>query len=219
MAAQGLPLGPLLVPPLEARIPRTTLKPGESVDGIISLGGHFDRAEEAVRLAQIYPAARLVMTGYGEDKAHRYARQSGISAERLLIEPDSRNTFENATFTRRILGARPGERWLLVTSPAHMPRAVGSFRKAGLDVRPWPVVTTAPEKYRFTTGVARHEWLGLFAYRLLGRTDALFPGPGHGLAERSLASGLREEKAAVPPHVFGGSFSSAPSGGWGEGPP
>jgi uncharacterized SAM-binding protein YcdF (DUF218 family) len=183
VAAWGLPIGPLLVPPLEARIPAATLQTGDSIDGIISLGGGFDRAVEAVRLAQIHPGARLVISGYGEEAAHRHAHESGISAERLVLEPGSRNTFENAVFTRRILGARPGERWLLVTSSAHMPRAIGSFRKAGLDVMPWPV-GSEPEKYRLSNGVARHEWLGLIAYRLMGRTDALFPGPRDGLVKQ-----------------------------------
>ena len=186
MAARGLPLGPLLVPPLEARIPAATLTGGEDIDGIISLGGGFDRAVEAVRLARIYPNARLVITGYGEADAHHYARASGIAAGRLTIEPASRNTFENAVFTRRLLAPRPGQRWLLVTSHAHMPRAVGSFRKAGFDVLPWPVTTALPE-YRFTNWMARHEWLGLLAYRLLGRTDAFWPGPDPGSANLTTA--------------------------------
>ena len=56
-----------------------------------------------------------------------------------------------------------------------MPRAVGCFRKAGFDVLPWPV-TTAGAKYRYAMSIAQHEWLGLIAYRLQGRTDSLVPG-------------------------------------------
>lgn len=56
--------------------------------------------------------------------------------ERVEYEEKSRNTAENATFAKEVLKPKPGDRWLLVTSAFHMPRAVGSFRKAGFDVIP-----------------------------------------------------------------------------------
>ena len=94
----------------------------------------------------------------------------------------------NAILTRRLVGPRPGETWLLVTSASHMPRAVGVFRHAGWDVVPWPVNYRtgrslavwydAPFPERLGQfEVALKEWIGLIAYRLMGRTDALFPAP------------------------------------------
>jgi uncharacterized SAM-binding protein YcdF (DUF218 family) len=68
------------------------------------------------------------------------------------------------------------ERWLLVTSASHMPRAIGAFRRNGFNVEPWPIYdleTYNPRPF----SVARHEWLGLIAYWLLGRTSALLPAP------------------------------------------
>ena len=41
--------------------------------------------------------------------------------------------------TKALLNPKPGERWLLVTSSWHMPRAVGVFRKAGFQIEPYPV--------------------------------------------------------------------------------
>ena len=82
-----------------------------------------------------------------------------------------------------------GETWLLVTSAWHMPRAVGCFRKAGFPVIPYPVDLRAPgPRYAWRgfyevarglrlTDVVTKEWVGLVAYRLMGRTDALLPGP------------------------------------------
>ncbi len=78
--------------------------------------------------------------------------------------------------------------WLLVTSASHMPRSVGCFRRAGFAVTPWPVnYSTAPGargwfEAPFAARLGQAEWaireyVGLVAYRLLGRTDALFPGP------------------------------------------
>ena len=77
---------------------------------------------------------------------------------------------------------------LLVTSAFHMPRAVGLFRKAGIDVLPWPTdyrtSGTARLAFDFTqpsanaqiATTAMREWIGLFAYYLTGRTHRLLPG-------------------------------------------
>ena len=51
----------------------------------------------------------------------------------------SRNTVENAVFSMDLAKPQPGERWLLVTSGYHMPRAIGIFRRAGFAVEPYPV--------------------------------------------------------------------------------
>jgi uncharacterized SAM-binding protein YcdF (DUF218 family) len=106
------------------------------------------------------------------------------------MDRDARNTYENAVFSKKLAAPKPGERWLLVTSAFHMPRAIGLFRKVGFTVEPYPVdwrVGRPADVFAFTqfatdgllrTDVGVREWLGLVAYRLAGRTDALFPGPG-----------------------------------------
>ena len=84
---------------------------------------------------------------------------------------------------------RPDERWLLVTSAWHMPRAVGVFRQAGFPVTAYPVdfrtggranvlrpFATLSEGLR-RLDVAAKEWAGLVGYRLTGRTGELFPRP------------------------------------------
>jgi hypothetical protein len=70
-----------------------------------------------------------------------------------------------------------------------MPRAMGAFRRAGFKVEPWPVdyrtrgradltrpFDTVSEGLR-RVDVAAREWVGLLAYRLSGRSSALFPAP------------------------------------------
>jgi uncharacterized SAM-binding protein YcdF (DUF218 family) len=106
-----------------------------------------------------------------------------------VLESSSRTTDENARFTRKLVSPKPGERWLLVTSAYHMPRSVGVFRKAGFDVEPYPVdwrtrgwIDTSMPFDRLSGGLACadtavHEWVGLLAYWMAGRSDALFPGP------------------------------------------
>jgi uncharacterized SAM-binding protein YcdF (DUF218 family) len=62
----------------------------------------------------------------------------GVPDEALWLEPESRNTYENALETKAILESRGIESILLVTSAMHMPRAYAVFAKTGLKVTPAP---------------------------------------------------------------------------------
>jgi uncharacterized SAM-binding protein YcdF (DUF218 family) len=209
------PLGNLLLYPLEQRFPPWDATSG-TPDGVIVLGGPVDpdlsaahhtpavtsspdRMITAAALARRYPDARLVYTGgsarliSNDQKEADYAAEIfeslGIAKSRLIMERLSRNTAENAAFTKDLIKPKPGERWLLVTSAFHMPRSVGLFRKVGFAVEPYPVdwrVGGPEDLYSFTnvaadglgrTDTAVREWLGLVAYRLTGRIDELLPGP------------------------------------------
>jgi uncharacterized SAM-binding protein YcdF (DUF218 family) len=73
----------------------------------------------------------------------------------------------------QLVNPQPGERWLLVTSASHVPRAMGLFRKAGFTVDPYPVDWRTrgwSDVYKLQTDwiagldltdTAAHEWLGL----------------------------------------------------------
>lgn len=211
-----LPAGNLMILPLEERYAGVTLTPGEPVAGIIMLGGFEDgwvsqgrggvglneaaeRLTEGVRLALRHPQARVVFTGGvggfitgGTDAAGpvgQLLEDYGIARDRIVLERTSRNTHENALFVKDLVAPKPGERWVLVTSAYHMPRAVGVFRHAGFDVVPYPVdfrTRGAVDLKRLferigagleRTDLAFKEWVGLAAYFLTGRTDELFPGP------------------------------------------
>ncbi len=158
------PLGVWLARPLEGRFPLPAADMAAPT-GIIVLGGSMDqlttaargqptigaapgRMTEAVALAGRFPEARLVFTGgsaavldaEGDEAAAARAvfLQLGIPPERITLERESRNTYENAVLTKAIVQPKPGERWLLVTSAWHMPRSVGIFRQAGWPVIPYP---------------------------------------------------------------------------------
>lgn len=207
-------LGAMLLNPLEERYPKPAFPP--KVDGIVVLGGGFegainlarggyelnsggDRYVEAAILARRYPAAKIVVTGgvgslilKGEgdaDTALRLFTALGVPRDRLVLENRSRNTYENAVFTKEMVTPKPGETWLLVTSAFHMPRAKALFDKAGFATVPWPVdyrtsgregvslfADNAVDALQATT-LAIREWTGLFAYWLTGRIDSPFPGP------------------------------------------
>jgi uncharacterized SAM-binding protein YcdF (DUF218 family) len=216
LAIAGLsPLGNALILPLEDRFPPWDASRGPP-DGIIMLGGAispdvsaargsvaFDDAAERVtataELARRYPAARIIVSGgsnallFDEAVEAVYAVQElvalGVAHDRITAEEQSRNTVENAVFSRLVANPKPGERWLLVTSAFHMPRAVGAFRAAGFPIEPYPVDwrTRGPKELMWpfpTVGdglkridTATHEWIGLVAYWLAGKSAELLPGP------------------------------------------
>jgi len=85
-------------------------------------------------------APSLVMSGGGtgavaEASVMRdLAREAGVPETALLLEARSRNTFENAANTARLLRDAGKSRVVLVTDRVHLPRAARLFRGAGLDV-------------------------------------------------------------------------------------
>jgi uncharacterized SAM-binding protein YcdF (DUF218 family) len=210
------PLGYFIAAPLENRFPAP---PNDFAppDGIIVLGGSVDenlsgqrgggvrfnsaaeRLTVAVELTRRFPQARLVFSGgtaallgspFTEAQVvKRFWRDMGVDVEGAIFEDRSRNTYENAVFARELAKPKPNERWLLVTSAIHMPRAVGVFRKGDFPIIPYPVDfhTTgrlddwslprhAPAALELVD-FAAHEWVGLVVYRLTGKTNALFPEP------------------------------------------
>lgn len=213
-----VPIGNTLLLPLEQRfadaVPTETA--GGPLTGIVILGGFEDgwvsssrpgltineaaeRLTEGMRLALKRPETRVIFTGgvgrlwpagvAAGGPVGALLADVGIAPDRIVLEERSRNTFENAVLTRDLVHPKPGERWLLVTSAYHMPRAVGVFRAAGFDVTPYPVdyrTRDWSDMWRLFDRIpagherldlAAREWLGLLAYRLTGRTDALLPGP------------------------------------------
>ena len=190
------PIGLALTVPLESRFFPFSLPDSRSPpDGIILLGGGGIVGIDAVsRLSQDYPKARLIFSGFDATDAIDKLRLkifAGLGGDpaRVYVESRPRTTSEDALYTAAVLRPKPTERWLLVTSALHMPRAVGCFRVAGFQVEPYPAefrtVRSQPSAGLFSPGSealndldrAAKEWIGLIAYRLMGKTDALFPGP------------------------------------------
>lgn len=215
LALGGLaPLSEALLLPLEQRFaPFPADAPAPA--GIIVLGGAVeaglseardqvvvnDAGERPIYLADLarrFPGARLVFSGGSSfigggvaeaDVISRQADVIGVPRTRLILENRSRNTYENAAFTAALVQPKPGERWLLVTSAWHMPRAIGCFRQAGFAVDAFPVdyrtrgwsdltrVNGFASDGLLQLDLAVKEWVGLAAYRWSGYTPDWLPGP------------------------------------------
>ena len=143
---------------------------------------------EAARLYRLLPGRRVVASGgipptganmRPESEVMReYLLRLGVADADIVLESSSVNTTEQA---ERVAALLPrGARVVLVTTPAHMPRASALFRSRGLDVidavssadsgiersRIWPLM---PNVYSLRASeVAAYEWLGYVFYRLRG---------------------------------------------------
>lgn len=164
--------------------------------GQISFGGAVEREIEAAALAARFPQAKVIIAGgMGSDELREADVEGellvrlGVDRSRLILERRSRNTAENLGFAFALANPTPDEVWILVTSALHMPRAMGVARRLGWTMLPFPVDYGLPQTSPGTElefdflghlgGVDRvvHQWVGLIAYRILGRTDAFYPGP------------------------------------------
>lgn len=164
----------------------------------LTIGGAVERITKSAELALANPDAKLIYTGGTASLSEPDIREAdyvvslyeslGVRAPQLLLDRDARNTWENATNSLKMAAPGPYERWILVTSAFHMPRSVGVFRAHGWEVIPYPVdYSTHPNAelkspMSFTKGLgglygAAHEWIGLIAYWLNGKSDAAFPKP------------------------------------------
>ncbi len=198
--------------PLESRFQHNPELPAK-VDGIIVLGGsvipelstewqqletysNHERLSNFLRLARLYPDAKLVFSG-GNASTDRsktteaqivetYFLQSGLSEERLFIEDKARNTAENVSYSRQLMNPQPDENWVMITTAYHIPRSMGLFCKHNWKVIPFPVDhQTLPSKlyqpdfdligHVNSLILASHEWVGLLAYYLTGKIDSIFP--------------------------------------------
>ncbi|MDR3517780.1 MAG: YdcF family protein [Azospirillaceae bacterium] len=161
------------------------------------LTGEVGRLTEALALARRHPEARLVFSGgsgrlvdSGTAEARVAAQvwaRLGVDLGTVTFEDHSRNSYENMVMTRDLVQPKPGAVWVLVTSAFHMPRAMGIVRRIGWDVVPHatdyrtgtasllPAVDLRNQLVLLS--LASREWAGLIAYRLMDRTDALWPKP------------------------------------------
>jgi len=114
----------------------------------VDLGDGADRVLHAARLYRAGKATFVIATGGNiswlggpgpESPAIATLLQEwGVPEDAILLESDSVNTLENAINTKRILDEQDLDMVLLVTSALHMPRALATFRAAGVKAVPSP---------------------------------------------------------------------------------
>ncbi len=188
--------------------PQTVIKEGKQYSVGILLGGFtmYDRfdtgyfgnnADRFIQTANLYHTGKIkkiLMTGgvgkllQNEPTEAAFVKKellrNGILAEDIIIEDRSRNTYENAIFSKRIVDSlRLDPPYALVTSALHMPRSLTVFQKAGFQS-----IDPIPCDYKVIKGrfsildlivpdirllydwqYFLHELVGLVIYRITGK--------------------------------------------------
>jgi uncharacterized SAM-binding protein YcdF (DUF218 family) len=183
-----LALPDALLRALENRYPPTVALAADEVlpyTGVVVLGGAVERQQAAVALLRQHAYLRLLFTGgdgswWGNGpseakQAEAFFTRMGVAAVRTLYERASRTTYENAALGAAVLGEDMTQRWLLITTASHMPRALATFQAVGWNVTPYPVVYRSGSRPRWTDySLARgalgwqlvlHEIVGMGAFK------------------------------------------------------
>jgi len=152
-----------------------------------------DRLFQTIRLYKLGRVDRIIFTGgsgsieFPEKReglyVQKYLREIQIPDSVMLFENDSRNTYENAIFTKKLVGdSLLNSKFLLITSAYHMPRALAVFKKAGFtNITPY-ITNKVSGVRRFTLDhlfipsidaafnlqFLLHEWVGFLMYKIKG---------------------------------------------------
>jgi uncharacterized SAM-binding protein YcdF (DUF218 family) len=198
------PFQPMLVPPAEPGVERIVVLSGYGeyhaafpVTSNLS-GETMCRLIEGARLHRLLPASRMIVSGgvvHAGDKPIAalmadFLLQLGVREGDILVEGNSRTTYENLVEVRSMVGSHP---FILVTSACDLRRASAVAHKLGMNPLPAPACFWALPHYpaemdgwqwvcSFIDGFAHpstarltriqwacHEYLGYSWYRLLNR--------------------------------------------------
>lgn len=150
--------------------------------------GAGERQTAPITLLRKNPHLKLIYTGGGIHAAGSGYSEAArakvffdaveVAGPRIQYEAASRTTYENAILSAKLPGVDLREPWVLITSAWHMPRAMGTFAKAGWNVTAYPVdfrtgLDTPLTAYSLRDGLEKwelllHECAGYLAYRAAG---------------------------------------------------
>ncbi len=152
-----------------------------------------DRLFQTLRLYKLGRVDKIIFTGgsgsleFPEKKegiyVQKYLQEIQLPDSAMMFESESKNTYENAAFTKKMLGdSLLNSNFLLVTSAVHMPRSLAVFKKAGFtNITPY-ITNRSSGIRRFTFDhllipdaeaatdlhLLLHEWVGFMMYKIKG---------------------------------------------------
>lgn len=164
---------------------------GEGGEGGIEFGGAVDRILKGMEMIRDGRANYMILSGGDGSLTQKnpsesvllktFAIKMGIPGDRIIVEPGSKNTAENASETAQIIKQYQWGNILLITSAFHMYRANGAFRNAGVEADLLPVDYNAGSSISdfrsflpSSAALAKssrvfHEILGIVAYGITGK--------------------------------------------------
>ena len=122
-------------------------------DVLLVLGGGFnERPERAAELFKEGVAPRVLVSGFGDCKESvQFLEKTGVPADVITEEGNSRNTLENATFSIPLLRLMGAHEIVIVTSWYHTRRAMGCFEHLAPEIKFYSRPSYA--------GYQRQEWI------------------------------------------------------------
>lgn len=172
-----------------------TSNPYKSPKDRVYIAKGSDRILHALMLYRQGKIKKIIITGgvttvFGrtlESEARQLARilrDAKVPEKDIILEEKAKNTYENAKFTAKILKKRfPKQKYILITSAFHLPRAEACFMKQNIKVTPFAVdfyTVDSSESWSFSSlipdtqalhkwSVLTHEIAGYLIYKLTGR--------------------------------------------------
>ena len=206
-----LPIGNYLIYKIEKEFHSYTNIP-DTLDGILILGGatnpsmykefnqisvngSAERLIESVSIINRFKNSKIIFSGGSgvvnrPDLGHSqvaklFYEKIGLEKSKIIFEDNSRNTYENILFAKKLAKPKKNENWLLITSAFHMKRAMLIASKNNWELIPYAVDFKTMKNFRFVPSLnllsninsfqyGSHEWLGLISYYLMNRTSKIF---------------------------------------------
>ncbi len=139
------------------------------------------------RIKQIFFSGGSGSIRYPDHKEGAYVKKYlntiHVPDSAIIIENESKNTYENAVYSKKVLDSLQFKgSLLLVTSAYHMPRALATFEKAGYkNIKPYITNRmSGPRRYDWdfcllpnaealtNLNMLIHEWVGYTVYKIKG---------------------------------------------------
>lgn len=182
------PVGDFLLRPLENKYNQLKKEDFQKANmAVLLLGGRETDVLRGVEALRIYNNQKIKIIVSGTDplrpeikeaeKVKGFLVERGTLPEDIILEDKSKNTRENATNTKEIVGENS---FFLITSASHMPRAMETFKKAGLNPIPAPTDFKVEKDYTYNildffpgafekSNLAFYEYFGLAFYEILDK--------------------------------------------------
>ena len=156
-----------------------------------SLGGGSERLFKGLEFIRKKPQGTIIFTGFSGKLFHeglseaeiieKLVKALNVDSTNILFEKRSRNTFENALYTKEIISDFQNKKWGIVTSASHMKRAIATFNKKSSEISFDPIPVDFQTKNSIYWGpgniqssldfwrIYMHETVGYWVYKLTGR--------------------------------------------------
>ena len=155
------------------------------------LGGGSERIIKGLEFLKQKPEGKIIFTGFSGKLFHKGLSEAEIieqlikalntDSTNILFEKRSRNTFENAVYSKEIMNRLQIKKWGVVTSASHMKRAIATFKKQNPEIK----LESIPVDFRTSNSIYWgpgnmqdslnfwriyiHETIGYWVYMIMGK--------------------------------------------------